>query len=390
MNDKKLKGQFFTVRSKYILSGLSDFIKNKTVIDPFAGNKDLLLWAKENGADTIIGFDIDDKYIDNKIVFKNDSLLNPAQNYKFILTNPPYLHKNKTTQEIKESYFSNNSFEDLYQVSINSIMNSEEGIMIVPLNFLSAENSTKIRHLFFQKFKIQKLNIFQEQVFEDTTYNVISFYYKKRREISDQDLISAKLFPSQNEVSFVLKKKYDWQFGGEFITKINNTKNHLKIYRLTEDKIINGEKKIELAFNNIKQKKEYKIDESFEKTLQKNIIFLRAIDSKNGKKIQLEDIRNYKVPALVGKNTSRNMAYLLFGEKLDIKIQELIINEFNRELNKARDEYNSFLLTNFRDNDRKRISFDLAYKLINFIYFNKINTKRQGCIFESQEFALSS
>ena len=29
------------------------------------------------------------------------------------------------------------------------------------------------------------------------------------------------------------------------------------------------------------------------KLLEKNILFLRAIDSKNGKKIQLEDIREY-------------------------------------------------------------------------------------------------
>ena len=75
----------------------------------------------------------------------------------------------------------NSQFEDLYQLSIKSILDSEEGILIVPLNFLSAKNSNKIRHIFFDKFKIISLNIFKEQVFKDTTYNVISFYYKKKR-----------------------------------------------------------------------------------------------------------------------------------------------------------------------------------------------------------------
>jgi len=49
--------------------------------------------------------------------------------------------------------------------------------------------------------------------------------------------------------------------------------------------------------------------------LEKNILFLRAIDSKNGKKIQLEDIRKYKISGLVGKNTSRNMAHLIFKKR---------------------------------------------------------------------------
>ena len=34
----------------------------------------------------------------------------------------------------------------------------------------------------------------------------------------------------------------------------------------------------------------------------------------------------------------------------------------------GRKKYNSLFLTNFRDNDRKRISFDFCYKLITFCY----------------------
>ena len=56
--------------------------------------------------------------------------------------------------------------------------------------------------------------------------------------------------------------------------------------------------------------------------------------------------------------------------------------EFNEELNKNRDKYFSYFLTNFRDNNRKRISFDLAYKFLNYIHYSKNNSnKKQKLLF---------
>jgi len=130
-------GQFFTTNSDYILQGLERFVKNKKIIDPFAGNQNLFFWAQKNKCKTIIGFDFDENYVDNKKVLLNDSINNPKK-YGFVLTNPPYLHKNKADKKTKKNFFSGfySSFEDLYQISIYSILDSEEGILIVPLNFL--------------------------------------------------------------------------------------------------------------------------------------------------------------------------------------------------------------------------------------------------------------
>lgn len=118
LSKKRNLGQFFTTNSDYILQGFNNFIRNKEVFDPFAGNQDLLNWAKNNKCKKFIGFDCDKNYIDEKNVFLNDSLNSP-KNYKFIRTNPPYLHKNKATKYIKEKFFSekNSNLEDLYQVS---------------------------------------------------------------------------------------------------------------------------------------------------------------------------------------------------------------------------------------------------------------------------------
>jgi len=373
---KKQFGQFFTTNSDYILRGFEEFVKNKEIIDPFAGNQDLIKWVRKNGCKKAVGFDCDKKYVDDKNVFNNDSINSP-QKYKFICTNPPYLHKNKADQKTKERFFSGtySTFEDLYQVSIFSILNCEEGILIVPLNFLCAENSQKIRNLFFDKFEIIKLNIFSEQVFEDTTYNVISFYFKIKKENSEKNKIPATIFPEKKQINFTIERKYNWQFGGDFINRIKNTKNHLGVFRLTEDYLKSGEYEVDLAFQNIKDKKPLRISRDIKNLIEKNILFLRAIDSKNGKKIQLEDIRNYGVAGLVGKNTSRNMAHLIFKEEIPINDQIELMKRFNEELNRRRNKYLSFFLTNFRDNNRKRISFELAYKFLNYIYDEK-NSKQ--------------
>lgn len=382
VRQKQQLGQFFTKNSDYILKGFDKYIRDKEVVDLFAGAGDLINWAKKNKAKKITGYDVDKKYINNKTVFLNDSI-NGSLEYKFVLTNPPYLHKNKADKETKQKYFngSNEQFEDLYQVSINAILNSEEGILIVPLNFLSAENSGKTRELFFDKFKIVSLNIFEEQVFEDTTYNVVSFYYRKKKSESDKNIIDVHIFPSGNKLKFILSKKYGWQLGGEFRSKIDPVKNSLGIYRATENLLVKGEEEVELAYTHIKDKRIYSINKYFKNLLEKNIILLRAIDNKNGKKIQLEDIREYGPIALIGKSTSRNMAYLLFKERLTIEEQKKIIDYFNKELNKAREKYSSLFLTNFRDNNRKRISFDFTYKFINYLYFNKVSKRKQKALF---------
>lgn len=377
---KKQLGQFFTTKADAVLLGFENFVKNKYVVDPFAGNKDLMNWAKKNNCKEVIGFDYDKNYIDNKEVFLNDSI-NHAQKYRFVCTNPPYLHKNKADKTTKDKFFNgfNSKFEDLYQISINSVLNSEEGILIVPLNFLCAENSKKIRDLFFNKFEIIKLNIFSSQVFEDTTYNVVSFYFKKKKDNFSKNKISATIFPDKKDITFTIQKEFNWQLGGDFINRIKNTKNYLGIFRLTEDYLKSGEYEVEMALQNIKDRKIFHISSEIKKKLEKNILFLRAIDSKGGKKIQIEDIRDYGIAGLAGKNTSRNMAHLIFEKDIPINEQVGLMTEFNKELNENRDKYFSYFLTNFRDNNRKRISFDLVYKFLNYIYCKK--NARQHSLF---------
>jgi len=380
-SQKKKLGQFFTKNSDYILSGFGKFVKGKKVSDPFAGSGDLLLWAKKNYAKSAKGFDIDKKYIDNKKVFYQDSMSKKA-NYEFVVTNPPYLNINKANSEIKKKYFQDSGFEDLYQISLKALLNSKEGIVIVPINFLSAKNSKKIREIFFSKFKIIRMNYFKQQVFPDTTYNVIAFYYQLKKKNENSFIIKTNIYPENKVVSIELNKQFDWSIGGDFLKIIEKEKNILGIKRLTEKDLekSKGEIEVKIAYNHVKNVRTIKVSENIYNLLKSNVILLKAIDSGTEKgKISLENIKRYNVECLISKETSRHMIYLVFENVISIKEQEEIIRLFNQEINKLRDNYLSLFLTNYRDNDRKRISFDFVYKFINYLYLNHISSfGRQG------------
>ena len=121
--------------------------------------------------------------------------------------------------------------------------------------------------------------------------------------------------------------------------------------------------------------------------VKNNIILLKAIDTgRDTGRICLENIKKYNLDCLLSLTSSRNQIFLVFQDKLDIQEQEQIIKLFNKELNEKREQYFSLFMTNFRDNNRKRISFDFVYKLINYIYFNKIkgeNNEKQYSLFEA-------
>lgn len=371
MSDKKQFGQFFTTNTDYILKGFEKYIKDKKVIDPFAGKGDLLKWAINNNAKIAIGYDCDKKLIDNKNIFYNNSIENPLK-YDFVLTNPPYLYQNKMKNN---KILRNSKHTDLYQLSIEKIIDSKEGIVIVPVNFLSAENSKYIRSLFLEKFDILKVNYFKEQVFKDTTYNVIAFYYKLKEKINDIQNINFTIYPQMKHKLINISKKYNWQIGGFFLSDIKKYNNKLKIKRLEESDIQTGNEKVKLAYNHINNIKEYNVDLNTLKKIKNNIVLLKAIDTGSDEgKICLEDIRKYNIHGLISIKTSRNQINLIFPDFISIKEQEELILLFNKELEKKREEYQSLFMTNYRDKDRKRISFNFAYNLLNYLYFNKLNT----------------
>lgn len=364
---KKDLGQFFTTNSNYILKGFEDFVKNKTVMDPFAGGGDLLQWAEKHGAISVSGLDIDPKLVNQKIDL-NDSLTS-IPSIQFNITNPPYLAKNKMSISQKAIY-PMEDYDDLYLLSMKKILesNPDEGIIIIPVNFFSAENSDALRVEFLKHYTISKVNYFKEQVFADTTYNVVAFHYGRKIIPSQSQNVEITTFPDGTSKFYLLEEQYNYRIAGEELNKIISVKP-LKISRLTEEimfKHKDQDRIINAFFNDKKTNKQYHVTRRFKTIIRKNIILLNCIDTNSNEDswIKAEDIRTLGKECLVGKNSSRNIAYTLLPNNISISDQEKIIDLFNKKLNALRRKYNSLFLTNFRDNDRKRVSFDFCYKLI--------------------------
>lgn len=328
MGNKKISlGQFYTKNSIYIIGNLiNDIDKSLTVVEPFCGEGDLLI--VENPIEI---YDIDPKI---SSCVKRDTLLNPP-NYdgKLVITNPPFLAKNKNKDKTIYNLY---DVSDLYKAAIKTILNCSGGILITPLNFLCDEDSS-IRNLFFDKFEIITLNIFEERVFDDTSYTICSFSFKKRVNFKMDDDIKCVFYPSKEIFNLNISKSTSWRVGSDFIKLIDSIVN-IGLKRLTKNDTPNSN------------------------------LFLRATDS-GGSDGRISLCIN-KTP-FYGKDTDRTFASIITTTNYTDKEQELICSEFNEIIELYREKYKSLFLTNYRTSTksyaRKRISFDVAYKLISYI-----------------------
>jgi len=338
---KSQLGQFYTTNYAYILQHMSIPSTIQTVIEPFTGNGDLLQFIHPHHS--VECYDIDPK---TERTVKRDTLRNPPNyNDKFVLTNPPYLARNKNQdKDLYDRYECN----DLYKCFIINLIESERcmgGILIIPLNFICSIRKADIdlRRKFLSKYGISCLNIFEEQVFDDTSYAVCSFqFYQRTPALQGQDnIIHTHIFPEQKTFHFCLNEANHFTIGGE-------------IYQLTPSSF-------------------YKV----ERTTSKNMdlpysnILLKCIDDCIHSKIRLMMTNEPeqwidKTPNLTG----RSYALLTFQPPLNGTQQNALVNAFNTYLEIQRTTYNSLFLTNFRESNtiaRKRISFELAFTICSYL-----------------------
>ncbi len=397
---KKSLGQFNTTRSDYILEGFEEFVHGKAWLDPYAGNCDLLNWVRRNGATSISGYDVDKSKVNSRIQHRNTLLDPPDYSGKAVIFNPPYLARNKSKdKELYDKY----DLDDLYKIAIATVCDPEkgcdEGLAIVPLNFLSSVYSNTIRDKFFENYEILYCKVFEETVFDDTDYTVCAFYFVRRPSPRKTDMIDICFCPSKVEMSLKVSKKFHWIVGEEFYQYIEDVshkgvgrwtiKNGSKGYtgknceQLEEKNAIRGTvfindfvatkvKKGETDRDVINGPKD---DTYFCKNALKDIILLRAIDTGTlDGRIGLSDIRTHvtddrKYPVLLGLETSRNLAHVRFdGDRPTEHEQLAVIQRVNTRLEEFRRHYNSVFMTAFRNStemySRKRVSFEVIYKMI--------------------------
>ena len=341
--NKKKYGQFYTTNYDYILQNLKipDNINN--IIEPFAGNGDLLNFIKNTGK-KIECYDIEPK---KSNIIKRDTLLKPPDyNDKFVITNPPYLARNKSKDKIIFDKYNQN---DLYKCFIINLINSNliGGILIIPLNFWCSirKNDIELRKKFLTKYNIITLNIFEEKVFNDTSYTICSFQFQNINLSENNIQTNCNIYPKNKKIVFKLNKENNFTFGGHIYNLIQN--KNIKIERLTK--------------NN-------KNSDFITK------ILVKCIDDNDKNKIKLEIIDKPYIDN-TPKLSARSYASLIIKPLIDIEKQKKLCIDFNNYLNKEREQYNSLFLTNYRESNsiaRKRISFTLVFKIVNYLLNDNI------------------
>ena len=342
MDNKKKYGQFMTTNSSYILKDLKIPDNIDTIIEPFCGNGNLINNLKDKYK--IECYDIEPK---KDYIIKKDCLNDPP-NYenKFIITNPPYLARNKS---IDKNIFDKYNVNDLYKCFIISIINNNPlgGIIILPLNFFSSIRicDINIRKKFLNKFNVIKLNIYNEQVFDDTTYTICSFLFLLKN--NDDINTDIYIYPENKHINVKFTEDNNYIIGGE----IYNLKfsNKYKITRLTSK------------------------NEKYKNT---NIL-LKCIDDNINNKIKLSFVDDKDVYIdKTERQSARTYASFIIEPVIDEIKQKKLVNDFNEYLNLYRDKYDSLFLTNYRESNniaRKRISFSLVFKITNYIVQKIIN-----------------
>ena len=236
MNKKKF-GQFYTTNYEYILSNMTIPRGTHNIIEPFVGNGDLLKFIKNKENYKLEIYDIDPKC---KNAIKRDTLKNPPDyTNKFVLTNPPYLARNKNKD--KELYNKYNT-NDLYKCFIINLIDStcEGGIIIIPLNFISSirKADLKLRKMFLEKYSMKIINIFEEQVFDDTKYAVCSIYFTKKEKNDNSSKIY--IYPSKKQMTITLSNENNYTIGGEIYNlPINKDYKIERATRKTKENITN-------------------------------------------------------------------------------------------------------------------------------------------------------
>jgi len=331
-------GQYFTTNQTYILQNFKIPENVENIIEPFAGNGDLLNFI-EKSKYNIECFDIEPKL---DFIIKRDTIKNPpSYNGKFILTNPPYLARNKSNdKELFDKY----NVNDLYKCFIIELITNTSigGIIIVPLNFWSSirKADIQLRNQFLEIYDIIHLNIFEEQVFVDTTTTVCSFQFQLR-ENAEIKTININVYPSNTKIETILNDENNYMIGGEIYNL--KLKNEYKISRLTT--------------KNIKNKN--------------TTIIVKCIDDNKDSKIGLSFVADENIYVDNTPNQSaRTYATLIIEPELNIIHQKKLVNDFNEFLEFYRLKYNSLFLSNYRESKdiaRKRISFDLVYQIVEYI-----------------------
>jgi hypothetical protein len=338
---KRDRGQFYTTNYSYILDGLTGPPATaRCILEPFAGKGDLLDWVAGTSL-PIEAYDIEPKRED---ILQRDTLRDPPDyTDAWVITNPPYLARNKAaSKELYDAYETN----DLYKCFVLSLCRTPccGGIILIPAGFFfsSRDVDTTCRRMFMETYTLSAVKYFEESVFTDTTTTIVAIAFTRASEPAVEQTVAWTFMPSGDVQSFQMRAEHGWIIGGE-------------IHSLPVDSSISFRRHVE--------------GQPLREGEQQTFMTLNALDSGTaGGRIKLTYAENVIYPA---KESSRTYATIrITGRTLSAEEQQDLCTRFNDYLEKMRAETRSLFLPQFRESKeyaRKRIPFELAYRLLGFL-----------------------
>ena len=319
--NKRTLGQYFSTRASTLLDGMPP-LPSLPVIEPFCGAGDLLRHCAVEGAEA---YDIEPQHPGT---VQRDTLLSPPDYAgKFVLTNPPFVAKNKAGSPAFAAY----RHDDLYKCFLQTLVDggAAGGMLILPLNFWSCTRprDLELRRAFLEAYRVLRVNVFEARVFDDTSYAVCSLAFEARNDAERH--VPFFFYPSGARRSIPFTEENHFSIGGELLDL-----GAAKTPRVS--RVLEGDPPPNTRLT------------------------LRALDTHSGRGIALllSDEPFY------GKISSRMLASLNIQPPPSPGRQARLCEEFNAYVNELRDKYNSLCFTNFRDGKRKRIGFGVAYRII--------------------------
>lgn len=338
--NKKARGQFYTTNADYIMSGMPlPPATARIIIEPFAGQGDLIDWLATTGTQIpILSYDIEPKCPG---IQQRDTLANPPDyNQAWIITNPPYLARNKATDKTIYDQFNTNDLYKAFILSVCQQNNCLGGVMLIPAGFFFSPRDidSRCRQEFLSRFKITKVKYFEETVFADTTTTIIAMAFEKSAVVLTEQNILWERRPTGEQKTFHLTARNNWIIGGQ-------------IYDLPVPANISIRR--------------FVAGEPLRPGEQQTFMTLSALDSGMADgRISL----NYSAGEIYqAKDCSRTYATLIIsGRQLSEAEQITLCRLFNEYVEARRAETWSLFLPQYRESKeyaRKRMPFELAYRV---------------------------
>lgn len=323
--EKQRMGVFLTKKSDILLEKFTSLVKGKRVVDPFAGDGDLLKWAEKNGAADTKGYDIRPE---TEFEIRDSILDPPDYSGQIVVTNPPYLSSNKSKGAYKKHYriWKQN---DLYKCFLASLINSaDEALVIIPSNFLCESNSSA-RKLLFSTFEVLYVDYWTKPIFDDASVGVIVLHIRRKEDFFHNGIqkFKCRILPDQIETAIIVEEKFGYLHGGREISGLDTSYEFTKI--LDTDEIVNSK------------------------------ILVGCLD--HGK-LKLGFHYNEGEVTRVPKTVITNFQVNTVGFTLSEKEQKEVIGVANRVLGSLREKTHGLFLSNYMGAEQKILSQGLAKK----------------------------